>query len=102
MGSKQAFIKADKQRKLELSMYDGASQIHDTMSLITDNLVDAIVKSRAGGLESERLHKFIRALLESNRNWASEMKTYISGAGKEISRPSHRSFKRNLLCYNLI
>ena len=64
-----------------MNMFDGVTQIHDTMRLVTDNLVDSIVKARVDGLESERLHKFIRALLESNRNWKNEMKMYINVAG---------------------
>ena len=81
MGSRQAYIKADMQKKLELGVLEGVAQIHETMNMVTDGFIDAIIKYKADGLNSDRLHNLVRTLLDSNREWANDMKTYIRIAG---------------------
>ena len=95
MGSRQAYIKADLQKKLELDALNSITQIYETMNMVTDGFIDAVIDAKAGGLESERLQKLIRALLNSNREWKNDMSAYIRIAGKY--RVEHdKSLSRNV------
>lgn len=55
--------------------------IHETMGLVTDSFIDGVIKSNIDGVSSERLHRLVRTLLDSNREWSTNMKAYIGATG---------------------
>ena len=81
MGSKQAYMRNDRQKAVEMFIIEGVRRIDEQMQDIADACVEAIIKIGPDEVNSERIHKMIIGLLDANREWAKSMRKPMKALG---------------------
>ena len=81
MGSKQAYMRDDKQKAVEMFIIESVSRINDQMQDITDACVEAIIKTGPDKINLEKIHRLVIDLLNANKEWAKSMRKPMGAIG---------------------